>query len=281
MPELSSQNVIGAKVFGDIPEIKPGQILVAPASNRMYDERIQPIDNFLHFPDWFKNLDAEKQNLKRCQGTQDYLTGGMTLRLPCDVRIRLNPVGNGWEARYDTQEQIPGLAVEGFGYEQTGPIPATDGRKVKSGNWIKIINPWEIKTAPGWSSMILPVLWEQKREWSLMPAVVHTDFYHHMNWVLNIFTDDEEFVIPMGTPIAHVVTFPRTVKSEVIFADQDVHGLIYSRGMGEVFTGFNENRSRRYRIHQRKVDARCPVFHGQPEPKLHWFRKVFRLFRQP
>jgi len=281
MPELSSENVIGAKVFGDIPEIKPGQIMVAPVTNRMYDERIQPIDNFLHFPDWFKDLNAERQTLKRCQGTQDYLNTGMTLRLPCDVRIRLNAFGNGWEARYDTQEPIQGLGVESFSYEQTGPVPATDGRKIETGNWIKILNPWEIKTAPGWSSMILPVLWEQKREWSLMPGVVHTDFYHHMNWVLNIFSDDEEFVIPMGTPIAHVITFPRTVKSEVVFADEDVHKLIYARGMGEVFTGYAENRSRRYRMYQRKVDLQCPVFHGTPEPKLGWFRKVFRLFRQP
>lgn len=280
MTEMKSDKILTAKVFGDIPEIKPGQIMVAPVTNRMYDERIQPIDNFLHFPEWFRNLDAEKQTLKRCQGTQDYLNTGMTFRLPCDVRIRLDPLGTGWEARYDTQEPIPGLSVESFAFSQTGPVPATEGRKIPEGNWVKVLNPWEIKTAPGWSSMILPVLWEQKREWSLMPGVVHTDFYHHMNWVLNIFTDDEEFVIPMGAPIAHVITFPRSVKTEVLYGDENIHSLIYSRGMGEIFTGFAEHRSRRYRKYQRAVDSNCPVFHDNQHTPNGLFSKVFRLFRR-
>lgn len=279
MSEMKSDKIISANVFGDIPEIKPGQIMIAPCTNRMYDERIQPIDNFLSFPDWFKGLDAQKQSLKRCQGTQDYLNTGMTLRLPCDVRIRLNPFGNGWEARYDTQEQIPGMAVESFAYEQTGPVPATESRLIKDANWIKILNPWEIKTAPGWSSMILPVMWEQDPKWTLMPGVVHTDFYHHMNWVLNVLTDVNEFVIPMGTPIAHVITFPRNVKYEVLYADEKVHNLIYPRGMGEVFVGFAENRTRRYRMYQRKQEAVCPVFHEKQEKKRLRDR-VFRLFRR-
>ena len=281
MAELSSDQIVTADVFGDIPELKPGQIMVAPITNRMYDERIQPVDNFLHFPQWFKDLKADEQTLKRCQGTQDFLNTGMTLRLPCDVRVRMNALGTSWEARYDSFESFPGFNVESFDYNATGPVPATVGRKLQTGNWIKILNPWEIKTAPGWSSMILPVLWEQKREWSLMPGVVHTDFYHHMNWVLNIFTDDEEFVIPMGTPIAHVITFPRTVKSEVVYADEKVNRLIYQRGMGEVFGGYSESRSRKYRIHQRKVDSQCPVFHSEDETGKGWLSKVFRLFRKP
>ena len=281
MTERKSEDIVSAKIFGDIPEIQPGQILVAPVTNRLYDQRIDPIDNFLHFPDWFKKLNAEEQHLKRCQGTQDFLNTGMTLRLPCDVRIRKNAFSTGWEARYDTQEEIQGLGVESFGYEQTGPIPATNGRAVETGNWIKILNPWEIKTAPGWSSMILPVLWEQDRRWNLVPGVVHTDFYHHMNWVLNIFTDEDEFVIPMGTKIAHIITFPRTVDYKVIYGDQNVHELIFPRGMGEVFVGYDENRKRKYRMQQRKQDEVCPVFHGSQPAKKRFRDRLFRLFRTP
>jgi len=276
MADLNSDKIITARFLGDIPEVKPGQILVAPSSNRMYDERIHPVDNFLNFPQWFKDLDSEQQTLKRCQGTQDYLTTGMTLRLPSDVKIRLDAVGQGWESRYEVAENIPHLGVESFSYDQTGPIPATEGRKIKRANWIKLLNPWEVKTAPGWSSMILPVLWEQSRDWSLVPGVVHTDFYHHMNWVLNIYTDAEELVIPMGTPVAHVITFPRTVKSEVVYGDEGVHNLIYSRGMGSVFGGHVDSRDRKYRIHQRKVDSGCPIFHGTPEKKRGRWSRIFR-----
>lgn len=279
MSEITADQIISAKVYGDIPELKPGQILVSPSTNRLFDQRIDPIDNFLNFPDWFKSLDPSAHNLKRCQGTQDYLTMGMTLRLPCDVRIRLDPSGRSWEARYDTPEDIPFLHVDSFSYEQTGAIPATDGRKIPTGNWVKIVNPWEIRSAPGWSCMTLPVLWEQKREWSIMPGVVHTDFYHHMNWVLNIFTDEPEFVIEMGTPIAHILTFPRTVKTKVLFGDENVHKLLAYRGMGEVFAGYESTRKMRYRRSQRSADASCPVFHGDTsssqKPRKRGF---FRLF---
>jgi len=281
MKEITQEQILTARVYGDIPDLKPGQILISPSTNRLYDKRIHPIDNFLNFPDWFKDLDPSKHNIKRCQGTQDYLTTGMTLRLPCDVRIRLDHSGRGWEARYDTPEVVPFLQVDSFSYEQTGPIPATEGRLVQTGNWVKIVNPWEIRSAPGWSCMTLPVLWEQKREWSIMPGVVHTDFYHHMNWVVNIFSDEPEFVIEMGTPIAHIITFPRNVRTEVLFGDEKIHELLAYRGMGEIFAGYESTRKMRYRRSQRAADATCPVFHDtQASPSKPRKRGIFSLFRR-
>jgi hypothetical protein len=278
MRPIKSEDLIFAKTIGDVDPL-PGQIVVVPKSNRMYEPWSAPIDNALGWPDWFHNLKAEDGSLKRCQGTQDFLSLGLTFRLPAEAQIRRSIDGGGWDARWSTVEQgaknpnekLPVdhlYEMSSFAFSQTGSVPATEGRAVKEGNWIKIVNPWQLKTAPGWSCMILPVLWEQSRDWSVMPGVVHTDFYHHMNWVLNIY-GESDFSIPYGHPIAHIIPFPRIPRTSVAYADESVHRLMWGRGMGEAFDPLSHKR--KYRMAQRRADKECPYLQHLETPKKKRF----------
>jgi|DEB0MinimDraft_10_1074344.scaffolds.fasta_scaffold01125_4 hypothetical protein len=283
MRRIKQEDLIVAKTIHDVEPL-PGQIIVVPKSNRMYEEASTPVDNALGWPEWFHNLEVADGSLKRCQGTQDFLSLGMTFRLPAEVQIRRNITGQGWDARWMTNEQgfspeNPQMSpdnlfeIQSFSFHQTGEIPATEDRKLKEANWVKIVNPWQLKTAPGWSCMVLPVYWEGRRNWTIMPGVVHTDFYHHVNWVLNIY-EDEDFTIPYGQPIVHIIPFPRYPRTSVGYGDDSIHRLMRSRGMGTAYDPLVH--SRKYRIAQRKADKECPYLAHleQPKKRRFWpFRK--------
>lgn len=280
MAKVTDDMLVRAATIHDIPDIKPGQMLIVPTTNRMYDERTTPRNNSLGFPEWFRALDIKERSIKGCQGTQDLLTHGLTWVLPCDVRIRRSPDGKSWEGRYDTPESADHrlqLNIESFPYESTGPVPMAKYRHAQEANWIKIVNPWTIKTAPGWSTLLIPASWEEGPGWSLVPGLVHTDFYHHMNWVLNITTDQDEFVIPQGSAIGQSIPIPRTVKTDVLYGDSSVHPLLAARGMGTVFDRFPDQRKRTYRMYQRQMTpSACPFSETRKQGRFARFRNIFR-----
>ena len=106
-----------------------------------------------------------------------------------------------------------------------------------------------------------------------MPGVVHTDYYHHMNWVINIFRDGK-FTIPLGTPIAQAMTFPRNCDNSLLYGDEETGNLLFQRGFGGSYSPAPENRRTAYRRQQRKEDQVCPVY----VDKKPTFRQ--RLFRR-
>jgi len=103
--------------------------------------------------------------------------------------------------------------------------------------------------------MLFPCTWDEDRRFTLIPGVVHTDFYHHMNWVINIFTD-EDFTLPAGTPIGTMITFPRFVKQEVLWGDETMHRFTGNHPWGMAFEPMSIKR--RYRRRQRLEDKKCP-----------------------
>ena len=258
---LGDEYVIASDV-----EVPPGHILLSPHNDRLYDPKITPLDNSKVWPSWRRKAGS---GFKACQGTSDYISLGGTWRLPAPVRMRPSIEGQKWEARWDTHD-TQGLAIDVFEYEASGEAcPFNQNRMLPEGNQIKIVNPWTIKTAPGWSTLLLPCWMEEPREWSLMPGVVNTDYYHTMNWVINIYTDDE-FVIPTGWPIGEMITFPRN-QQNIKFGQTKIAEGIINKGMNSPFT-IPADRSGEYRKEQREASPPeiCPV-EGIKKP----FRKRF------
>lgn len=257
MPDYTFSLEPPVRHVGEIKRPQPGEILLVPQNNRLYTPEVMPVDNSKGFPDWFKELDPDKRGLKRCQGTQDYLMTGVTFRLHNPVKFRKTPDGQQWESRWESSDgnMNPSLRIDNFRYEDVGPHQITDQRDLPNGNFIKLVNPWEVVTAPGWSSMLIPCAWNYDRRYELISGVVHTDFYHHMNWVINIQTD-EDFIIPAGTPIGTVVTFPRFIKQNVLWGDESAHQFL----MNEPWQmAFEPNSIKRlYRRRQRAEDKKCP-----------------------
>ena len=176
--------------------------------------------------------------------------------MPAWTNFRFRPDGNGtWEYGADEFSPEAGIAnISGFGYESTGECPMTSVRKLETGQYPKIVNPWRFETAPGWSTMILPVYWEPNENYTVVPAVVHTDFYHLANVVLNI-TTDRAFGIKHGTPLVQLVPFKRNADFEKIdFNDESYFKYVATTGFGMGHIAPHDGTAAPYRRERIRVD---------------------------
>ncbi len=242
-------------------KLKPGQIRFTPMDNRLMESA--PFANSLtNQPSWFKRIKKEGGSLRRCAGTIDFLTAGVTL--PMWTNYRFRPDGRGsWETGSDDffpsavigGKDVPIGSISGFNYNSTGECPMTAVRKIETGQYPKIINPWRIETAPGWSTLMVPIYWEPNEDYTVLPAIVHTDFYHQMNVVINPI-NDRPFTIRFGTPMAQLIPFKRDSDfTEVLFNDEEYFKYVASSGMGSGHLSPADGTGAPYRRERIKIDA--------------------------
>ncbi|MBF83055.1 MAG: hypothetical protein CL489_01120 [Acidobacteria bacterium] len=261
-----------ARIISDI-EVEPGHILLAPHDNSLFHPTITPLDNLKTWPPWRREVFA---GLKACQGNSDYISLGGTWRLHGDVRFRPSADMTQWESRIDLDpppgDQHPDLfKTDIFPYGASGPsCPFNKDRALPESNQCKVVNPWIIKTAPGWSTILIPNLMEPSRDWSLIPGVVNTDYYHHMHWVFNIYTD-EEFVLRAGTRVGQFITFPRN-HQHVEFASPKVASMLETLGFDSPI-GHPIDKKGAYRREHRKADRVKPTVEAPKESMLNRIRE--------
>ena len=238
---------------------EPGQVFLAPQTPLLLNAKSLPINNTRSWPDWWKEVESTEGSVRRCAGTADFISLGFSIPMWANITFRLSPNKRQWESSFDIAGDHP-FGVEGFSFDQTGPIPVTKVREVQRANYVKIINPWVIKTAPGWSSMYLPPSYEPDKNWTILPAVVNTDYYHHAHMVLNVLAEDG-FTIPVGQIMQHIIPFERSsTPVELQFGDERAHDLLNQEGFGTPF--IPKNMKSKYKKTQREMDAnveRCPV----------------------
>lgn len=252
MPKHSQElKIVEANAFNNIKKIKSNEIILTPASSLLFDESCRPYVNSGNWPEWWKGLHGAEGSLKRCSGTSDYLSLGITIPLWANLSFRPSLNKKVWETNFDLVNNMGNWGVEGFSYEQTGECPVSKVRKLPEANYIKVINPWLIKTPPGWSSLFLPPLWDPNPNYTMLPAVVNTDYYHHANMVINVLTD-EPFEIEAGRPMWHIIPFQRRKQWNIRWGGESVHGLLDTRGFGSLFTP--KNQKSKYKKAQRSAD---------------------------
>ena len=103
---------------------------------------------------------------------------------------------------------------------------------------------------------MLPILWEPNNNYDVLPAVVHTDFYHTANIVLNI-KGDSPFSIKWGTPLAQLIPFERKTNIDKLFvADETNFKYVASVGFGTGHITPFEGTAAPYRRERIKVDKK-------------------------
>lgn len=270
--EHAQIQIVSPKAFMDIPEVKPGQVFIAPSNNLLLDQSVMPVDNYRNWPSWWKEMGAQEGSLRRCAGTSDYISLGFTVPAWAKMDFRPSPDKTFWESKFDISYPH-NFHIQGFSYSQTGKCPVTDVRKLKEANYIKIVSPWVYKTAPGWSCLFLPPLWEPNSNYTLLPSIVNTDYYHHANIVLNIL-GEQEFSIFEGDPLQHVIPYPRGGEIEYLWGDSKAHEFLDQRGFGTLF--HPHNMKGKYKKVQRSIDSSaCPYEKDIPDNFLRKIRKLF------
>jgi hypothetical protein len=235
-------------------KVKPGQIKFIPQDNRLL--AIPPFVNAASKPpSWFKKIGKQKGSLRTCAGTVDYLALGVTLTMWTNYYFRPNPHSGFWESRGDDFSGLAGgiNKMEGFSFESTGSCPVTQNRQLEVMQYPKMVNPWHVETAPGWSTIMLPHHWEPNPDYDVLPAIVHTDFYHMVNVVINIKTNTD-FSIRAGTPIAQLIPFKRSGDFEEIIYEDESMFKYFSKGFGMGHLAPSGGTAGPYRRERNKVD---------------------------
>lgn len=258
-----------AQLMHNLPKVKPGEIRFTPSDNRLMESA--PYANTIADPpNWFKRIGKTQGSLRRCAGTIDLLSAGVTLPMWTNYRFRPDGRG-GWETGGDDFAPQAGInTVQGFAFESTGQCPMTDVRKIETGHYPKIVNPWRFETAPGWSTLMLPLYWEPNENYSVIPAIVHTDYYHLMNIVLNI-TGDSGFSIKYGTPIVQLIPFKRDSDfTKVLFNDESHFKYVATTGFGMGHVAPHDGTAGPYRRNRVAVDK------ALEKEKINIVQKILR-----
>ena len=189
-----------------------------------------PIPTKLNIPDWFKKLNHndEERTIKGCIPFLETLTSGYLLKMPQDMAIEHNfdDVDENGKSFKNTRFRFPLQEFESVlkakfinvnsggdmhGIHQLGECPFV--KKNKELPFYKIVNPWKIKTPPGYSCLFVPPLNNYDDRFQVISGIVDTDvFPNEVNFPIILNGDKYPYlktIITKGTPYVQVIPFKR------------------------------------------------------------------------
>lgn len=164
-------------------------------------------------PKWFKELPTEKfayplgstlPTIKKCMPATDMLTSGYIIQNVIDVDvIKEKTQGNFVENRIKVKDTK--YAPEAHRFEMC-PVKNPDSGNDKQ-HWIKLKNPWLVRTPPGYSCLFIQPVYEFNPNLRLLSGIVDTDTFdlpvEFPGWIVN------DHIIKAGQPLMQVIPFKR------------------------------------------------------------------------
>jgi len=179
-----------------------------------------------NIPDWYKKLKhtPEYKTIKGCMPFLDTLTSGYLLKMPQDFRLRHNVLNDKNEldsfSTFSSGELNDFIRAKNINLnigaslhsnEQLKGSPLTE--KNKNFPFYKILNPWLIKTPPGYSCLFVPPLNNSDDRFNILPGIVDTDSFNlPINFPVVINGDKYnslDTIIKKGTPYVQILPFKR------------------------------------------------------------------------
>jgi hypothetical protein len=188
---------------------------------------IKPEPSKLNIPSWYKELDhsIKEKTIKGCMPFLDTLTAGYIIRMPVDYYIRhnLKKEGSRYTEGFTELNDYNNVLIRNTNINRKDTLEAHSikqlGKKCPFVNknkdlpFHKLLNPWIIKTPPGYSCLFLPPMNNSDDRFSIIPGIVDTDtFPSQINFPIIINGDKYpllETTIKLGTPIVQVIPFKR------------------------------------------------------------------------
>jgi hypothetical protein len=199
-------------------------------NQRSYEIFDAPIPAGKILPEWYKRENSSmvpgqivmsddgnpQRTIKACMPIFDMMTAGYIITLPGDLIIQHVPGEIFPKASWSTDEMelITNHIPEQF---RTLSTPEEYHRL-----GYKFMNPWTIKTPPGYSCFFTQPAMRDDLPFQVLPAIVDTD-RHPVSVNFPFFLrKDFEGILEMGTPIMQVIPFKRDEwSSEVSYSTDD------------------------------------------------------------
>jgi hypothetical protein len=179
----------------------------------------EPVPAYKRIPDWWKKLSNYTDNLKKdaygskimtakkCMPLFDAMSIGYIIPLQADVNIVTNSDLSIIEASGPGELKV----LEFHDIKQVGgrDAPCYPAKPVK------FINYWIVKTAPGWSTLFLPLINRINEPFTCMSGLVDTDTYKkEVNFPAVWNTPNFDEKLPAGTPLVVAIPVKRKVYEE-------------------------------------------------------------------
>lgn len=170
----------------------------------------KPASKFV--PEWYKNLESYQEGkkipsgdgvtsatIKKCLPVFDSITAGYIITLPADVFVT-------------QRDGMPYYEWSNFGLIEFHPVEQAPAHPNNNGfPYPKWMNPWAIKTTPGYSTLFVQPF-HRESAFTILPGIVDTDTYSAaVNFPFVLNNSKFEGLIPAGTPIAQVIPIKRDV----------------------------------------------------------------------
>lgn len=190
-------------------------------------KEIYPVPASTKIPDWFKKLDhaIDRKTVKGCMPFLDSLSAGYILPLPQQFLLKHNYYNK--EFKRQETALIPSLEMTNDkvifsdvninASPQYHAIGQLEGSSLVAKNKYlpigKFLNPFLIKTPPGYSCLFVPPLNNRDDRFEIIAGIVDTDtFKMHINFPFVVNGDKYhqlDTVLERGTPYVQVIPFKR------------------------------------------------------------------------
>jgi hypothetical protein len=199
------------------------------------EEIFPPEPAFKNIPDWYKDIESyiggEKKptgdgnttgTIKRCMPVFDVINAGYIIKTPADVYVSqketFDELGNSMGKR-------PWYEWANFSLIAFHPVDQAPNHPNRNGHqesYPKWINPWSIKTPPGYSVLFVQPF-HRPSDFTILPGIVDTDTYSaSVNFPFVLNDINFEGIIPAGTAVAQVIPFQREDWQMSIGKNEDV-----------------------------------------------------------
>ena len=204
-----------------------------PFEGILKDVDTHPYPAKKNVPEWFKKVNPHSvavPNIKGCVPVRDSITAGYILPLIQDMFIRYGcdykgekmfgeesfgiSFGQNHNPTFDRDQEALYINLN----EQQHPAHQVGGdgsfytKKQNMGSICKILNPWIIKTPPGYSCLFIPPMHREFDKFFILPAIVDTDTFHrtvNFPFIMNKNYIHSKFVVEKGTPVVQIIPFKR------------------------------------------------------------------------
>jgi hypothetical protein len=172
------------------------------------DSLPKPIPAAQGVPDWLKQMPAkaaaenpaggEVFTVKKCPPVVDALTSGYLIPLVGDVEFEMHAADLKIRSSLPLIRSHPRDQIAGSGFDNGAAI-------------VKFLNPWIVKTPPGYSCLFLPLLNRYDFPFRVISGVIETDkYYREVNFpAVCLLRPGQRFVAKRGTPLVQAIPFRR------------------------------------------------------------------------
>jgi hypothetical protein len=196
------------------------------------DKEIYPEPTNKFLPEWFKELPASfgyagnekgilNKTIKSCMPFLDALKTGYIIKAPTDIYFNHNfdnPDNNEKDTQIIAHNQKFIVAAkrlninvggEGHDPRQLGGDTCPFFHDNKGKRFFKILNPWVIKTPPGYSTLFVQPLNNPDKRFTPLAGIVDTDDFNlPVNFPI-IMNQEGEWILKKYSPIICVFPFKR------------------------------------------------------------------------